>query len=103
MNQTQSLPPDAIEALKRGSKIEAIKHTRAALGLDLVTAKDMVEKFLLSNVDLNMQYMAASKNLSSGCLKYLVLFLIVIAVAGYYFWQWTCCSPQDNIVPINTK
>ena len=99
---SETLPQDAIEDLKRGNKIEAIKHTRAALGLDLLTAKNMVEKFLLTNVEINTQFITASKNLSSGCLKYLILLFVLLAVAGYFFWQWNCCGPQDNIQPVLT-
>lgn len=37
------LPPDVLEALQQGRKIEAIKRLREATGLGLKEAKDMVE------------------------------------------------------------
>ena len=40
-----ALPPDAIAALKRGSKIDAIKCVRLAHGLGLKEAKDSVEAY----------------------------------------------------------
>jgi len=39
-----SLPQDAIQALERGNKIEAIKHYRAATGVGLKEAKDFIEE-----------------------------------------------------------
>lgn len=39
------LPPAAIDALERGRKIEAIKRVREERGVDLKTAKEMVEHY----------------------------------------------------------
>lgn len=38
------LPPDAVEALARGDKIEAIKITRQHTGLGLKEAKELVDR-----------------------------------------------------------
>ncbi len=38
------LPPDALDALDRGDKIEAIKITRQHTGLGLKEAKELVER-----------------------------------------------------------
>ena len=39
-----SLPSDAVQALERGQKVEAIKHYRAATGADLKEAKEFIEE-----------------------------------------------------------
>jgi ribosomal protein L7/L12 len=39
-----SAPPEVIEALRRGKKIEAIKHYRAATGAGLKEAKEYVDE-----------------------------------------------------------
>ena len=39
------LPPQALDALRRGNKIEAIKLVRAAHGIGLKEAKDAVETY----------------------------------------------------------
>jgi len=39
-----SLPQEAVQALERGNKIEAIKHYRAATGVGLKEAKDFIEE-----------------------------------------------------------
>jgi len=39
-----NVPPDVLEAVRNGEKIEAIKRYRAATGADLAEAKDRVEE-----------------------------------------------------------
>ena len=43
MADRNSLPPEVIDALKRGNKIEAIKRLREAMALGLAEAKNVVE------------------------------------------------------------
>jgi ribosomal protein L7/L12 len=43
---SEALPPEAIAALQRGNKIEAIKLVREAQKLDLKDAKDRVDDFV---------------------------------------------------------
>src|SRR4030081_1454533 len=38
------LPPNVIDALQRGKKIEAIKHYRQAAGVSLKEAKEVIEE-----------------------------------------------------------
>ena len=38
-----SLPPDVVDALRQGNKIEAIKRLRAAMGVGLAEAKAAVD------------------------------------------------------------
>ena len=42
-DSTGPLPPDVVDALRRGNKIEAIKRLRTATGLGLAEAKDRIE------------------------------------------------------------
>jgi len=49
MTTANRLPPDAIDALARGETIEAIKRVRAATGLGLKEAKDLVDAYRLSD------------------------------------------------------
>jgi hypothetical protein len=39
----KGLPPDVVDALKRGEKIEAIKSYRSVAGVGLKEAKDFIE------------------------------------------------------------
>ena len=86
MENNTELPKDAIAALEAGNKIEAIKCTRAAYSLDLITAKNMVEGHLLKNPDLNVRFIAESKKNTSGCLPLLIALIAVAAVGTVIFF-----------------
>jgi hypothetical protein len=50
-----SLPPQAIQALKQGQHIEAIKILRQLEGCDLKTAKDRIDAYLVEHPELERQ------------------------------------------------
>lgn len=50
-----SLPPQAIQALEQGQKIEAIKWLRQIEGCDLKTAKDRIDAYLADHPELERQ------------------------------------------------
>ena len=81
----QDLPSEAITALERGSKIEAIKQVRIAHGVGLKEAKDIVEQFLDGSPDVKRRMASANAESAKGGLRW--LFLIgAIALAAYYFF-----------------
>jgi ribosomal protein L7/L12 len=49
-----TLPDQVIEAIKRGNKIEAIKHLRGATGMGLKAAKDVVDAYQDGAGDLDL-------------------------------------------------
>lgn len=81
---TRELPGDAIAALEKGSKIDAIKVVREAQGIGLKDAKDVVEEFLAAHPDLQGRMAAAGLEGAKGSLRWL---LLVAAVGvGAYLW-----------------
>ncbi len=48
-DSTGPLPPDVVDALRRGNKIEAIKRLRTATGLGLAEAKDRIDSYELAH------------------------------------------------------
>ena len=85
-NDDQLLPDRVIEALKGGSKIEAIKLLRVTRGIDLKTAKEQVEEFM----DQNKQVFGSSRSRqhqdgSGGRFVFFVV-IIVIAYAAYRYF-----------------
>lgn len=48
VRSANDLPPSAVEALRQGRKIEAIKIVRQVRGFDLNQAKDAVDAFVKS-------------------------------------------------------
>jgi Ribosomal protein L7/L12 C-terminal domain len=53
-DSTGPLPPEVVDALRRGNKIEAIKRLRTATGLGLAEAKDRVEAHDLADAGQTM-------------------------------------------------
>jgi hypothetical protein len=53
-NSTEPLPPEVIDALRQGNKIEAIKRLRTATGLGLAEAKDRIEAHDLAGAGQTM-------------------------------------------------
>ena len=47
--ENHALPSDVVEALQRGETIEAIKRLRAATGLGLKEAKDVIDEYASGN------------------------------------------------------
>jgi hypothetical protein len=56
MEQKTTLPLEAVAALHRGNKIEAIKLVRAELGVDLKEAKQRVEQFLRTDPSVQASF-----------------------------------------------
>ncbi len=80
-NKKQALSVQAINALERGNKIEAIKITREDQGVGLKEAKDIVEAFVEKNpITKNHFRKKVSKDLGGV----IIAILIVGAVASYF-------------------
>lgn len=76
------VPEAAVEALQRGSMIEAIKIVRAESGLGLKESKDAVDAYLRRNPELS-QSLAAS---SGEAGQRLGLWLALLVAAGLIGW-----------------
>jgi len=78
------IPADALAALKRGNKIEAIKLMRQSTGLGLKESKDAVEARLRADAALREAFQTAARDSATGSLPLLV-FVIVVSVLLYWF------------------
>ena len=76
-----SVPQEAIEAIKRGNKVEAIKLTREATSMGLKESKDAVEALIRNDAGLKHAY--ESKAPKGGYLPGIGA-LILIAALAYY-------------------
>lgn len=70
------LPTEALAALQAGNKIEAIKQVRAARGLDLKEAKDLVDRYVAGQPGLQRQMSAAGAEQGRK-----LLFVVAVAIA----------------------
>lgn len=83
MPSASNLPPDAVVALQRGDKIEAIKIARERLGLGLKEAKDLVEAQVAADPMLQDTLGAAQAQSRRGCLMTLGVFVLVGLIVYY--------------------
>ena len=83
-DQSEALPPEAIDALQRGNKIEAIKLVRAAQKLDLKDAKDKVDAYVENDPALRQKLAASQAESTRSLVHWLIL--IALAVLGYFYF-----------------
>ena len=82
--RSQALPPEAIDALQRGNKIEAIKLVREAQKLDLKDAKDRVDDYVKNDPVLQQNFVSAQAETTGSLVRWLIL--IALAIVGYYLF-----------------
>ena len=80
-----TIPSEAIDALRRGNKIEAIKLTREQTGLGLKESKDAVEQVLASDAAIREAYQARAPK-GQGCLPVIIVLLLMFAALYYWFF-----------------
>jgi ribosomal protein L7/L12 len=81
------LPATATAAIARGSKVEAIRETRAATGLGLREAKDLVERYIAANPVLKDQYEQQNAANRRRRIRWMLVIdaLIAAAVLWWFF------------------
>ena len=83
--RSEPLPPEAIDALQRGNKIEAIKIVRQAQKLDLKDAKDKVDAYVQSDPVLQQKFAAAQAETTRSLVRWIII-IIGLALLGYFFF-----------------
>ena len=88
VNRSTSAAPtlsvDAIAALRRGDKIEAIKLVRHERNIGLKEAKDAVEEFVGSRPDLQSALADAQGEGKRSAVVWIAV-LVGLAILAYYF------------------
>jgi len=82
MNDTVELSKSAVDALKQGHLIEAIKLTRVASNLGLKEAKDRVDAYLLKHPEIIMK----KSKLSQESSLHIIIILIGLALLTWLFY-----------------
>lgn len=78
MNPKPELPAEAVAALARGSKIEAIKAVREASHVGLKEAKQIVEDYVDRHPAMKSRMAAANAQSAQGVLKWLAVIAVAI-------------------------
>ena len=82
----QELPPDVIEAIRAGHKIEAIKILRERTGIGLANAKVLVDRAWRTHGPQKPIPSFADQPQGLGTASKVLLTVLVLAAIGY-FWN----------------
>lgn len=82
-----ALPAAAIEALRQGNKIEAIKLVCVECDLGLKESKDAVEAYLREQPALLQQLNVSQGQGREGFVRWLVVVLVLLAVGAYLYFN----------------
>lgn len=87
-NGAATLPTDAIAALNKGDKIEAIKIIRVRRHIGLKESKELVDAYIASQPQLQRKLEEKQAALKRGCLIWVMsLALLAVAVLYYLFFK----------------
>lgn len=82
-NRPRELPPSAVAELMQGRKIEAIKIVREHWGIGLKDAKDAVEAYAKTQMELAAKLAETAAETRSGCIKWMVLLVLAGIVIAF--------------------
>lgn len=81
------LPAAAVEALRQGNKIEAIKLVRVEYDIGLKESKDAVEAYLRAQPALLQQLNVSQTQGREGFLRWLVGIALLLAAGAYLYFN----------------
>ena len=84
--ESKTLPPDAIAALNKGNKIEAIKIVRVTRHIGLKQSKELVDTYLATQPALQRKIEMKQAEFRRGCLIWLVSATLLFVAAIYYLF-----------------
>lgn len=84
LHRAQDFPKAAVEALRRGDLIEAIKVVRQERGIGFQEAKAEVEGYLVSQPALKKKMDKVLATAQQRFIRWLIGFLVLAAGIGYF-------------------
>lgn len=85
MNPNPVIPNEALQALRSGQLIDAIKITREKTGLGLKESKDLVDQYLKEHPQEQAQIQEQLAQRSRGGIKIIVSMMFILAILIWYF------------------
>ena len=85
MNSNLEIPHEALQALRAGQLIDAIKITRKKTGLGLKESKDLIEQYLKDHPQEQALIQEQLAQRSRGGIKIIVLMMFILAILIWYF------------------
>jgi ribosomal protein L7/L12 len=84
-SNNENLPTQAVAALERGSKIEAIKIVRETSGVGLKEAKEIVERFIDRTPSVKSRMDSANAAAGKSDFGWLLIVAALAAVVYYFY------------------
>lgn len=79
MNLPPDIPPEALQVLRAGQLIDAIKITREKTGLGLKESKDLIDQYLQDHPQEQTLIQEQLAQRSRGSVKILLIILAILA------------------------
>ena len=87
MSLNIEIPHEALDALRVGQLIDAIKITREKTGLGLKESKDLVERYLKEHPQEQALIQEQLAQRSRGGIQIFILIFIILVILVWFFYQ----------------
>jgi hypothetical protein len=87
MSLNIEIPHEALDALRAGQLIDAIKITREKTGLGLKESKDLVERYLKEHPQEQALIQEQLAQRSRGGIQIFILIFIILVILVWFFYQ----------------
>ncbi|USA45528.1 ribosomal protein L7/L12 [Acinetobacter sp. C26M] len=84
MNLPPTIPAEALDMLRAGQLIDAIKITREKTGLGLKESKDLIDQYLQDHPQEQAQIQEQLAQRSRGGIKVFILILLIFATVIWF-------------------
>ncbi|WP_436897036.1 50S ribosomal protein L7/L12 [Acinetobacter gyllenbergii] len=87
MTLAPKIPPEALNVLRAGQLIDAIKITREKTGLGLKESKDLIDQYLQDHPQEQAQIQEQLAQRSRGSIKVFILMLLIFATVIWFMMK----------------
>lgn len=84
MSSLPRIPPEALNVLREGQLIDAIKITREQTGLGLKESKDLIDQYLQEHPQEQARVQEQLAQKSRGGIKVIVFIIVILAVLIWF-------------------
>jgi len=84
MSSFPRIPPEALNVLREGQLIDAIKITREQTGLGLKESKDLIDQYLQEHPQEQARVQEQLAQKSRGGIKVVVFIIVILAVLIWF-------------------
>ncbi|MFV5191686.1 ribosomal protein L7/L12 [Acinetobacter courvalinii] len=87
MSSLPHIPPEALDVLREGQLIEAIKITREKTGLGLKESKDLIDQYLQAHPQEQARVQEQVAQRSRGSVKIVVFIVVLLTILIWWIMK----------------